>query len=262
MCYSQEAMNIHLQNLLSEVLKPIAENNGGVEAISSEDMLSSIDRLNRYIEDISNDPKCDPNTKRSIQETVLVGADAVALYPELKKDRTAEIVAEVFLRTDVDIDGVNWKELSVYVSMNSNAKQQKAWKVYQHIPKRKKAQRVTPGMNSMLGAGGSEKQWEYAPEPGKLGTKLLMAAATRIRVLPVFETHVYAFGGHEFKQSDGGPIGLRFTGVLARIRVSHWANKVINVLESNNIKVLLAKSYVDDFRFILQGITRGLRYIP
>ena len=32
--------------------------------------------------------------------------------------------------------------------------------------------------------------------------------------------------------------------------------------ESNNIKVLLAKSYIDDFRFILQGITRGLRYIP
>ena len=44
--------------------------------------------------------------------------------------------------------------------------------------------------------------------------------------------------------------------------MSHWANKVINVLESNNIKVLLAKSYIDDFRFILQGITRGLRYIP
>ena len=128
--------------------------------------------------------------------------------------------------------------------------------------KRKKAQGITPGMNSMLGAGGSEKQWEYAPEPGRLGTRLLMAAAIRIGVLAVFEMHVYAFGGHEFKQSDGGPIGLRFTGVLARIRVNHWANKVINILESNNIKVLLAKSYVVDFRFILQRITRGLRFIP
>ena len=128
--------------------------------------------------------------------------------------------------------------------------------------KRKKAQGITPGMNSMLGAGGSEKQWEYAPEPGRLGTRLLMAAAIRIGVLTVFETHVYAFGGHEFKQSDGGPIGLRFTGVLARIRVNHWANKVINILESNNIKVLLAKSYVVDFRFILHRITGGLRYIP
>ena len=50
--------------------------------------------------------------------------------------------------------------------------------------------------------------------------------------------------------------------MIARIRVNHWTNQVLSILESNNFNVWLAKSYIDDFRFIIPNIPRGLKYTP
>ena len=151
---------------------------------------------------------------------ILLGADAVSLYPKLRKDQSAKIVASEFLKSDLEVTGTDWKEISRYVKMNSTRRQQIDWNVTQYLPVRAKSSGVEPGMSSMSGTVPDhgrcteEQQWIYPDNPGKLGTKLLLAAALQIVINVLFETHTYQFGGHSFIQLDGGPIGLRVTTIL------------------------------------------------
>ena len=80
-------------------------------------------------------------------------------------------------------------------------------------------------MSNMLSPETDETMWIFAEEPGKTGIRQRMAVALMIGVKTMVETHVYSFRGHNFLQSDGGPIGLRFTGTIARIRMNHWQIK-------------------------------------
>ena len=156
-CSSGESMELHLQNLISEVLEPVANNNGGVKAMSSEDMLASIDRLNDHLIKVSNGPNCDPATKKSILNAVLVGA--VALFRSLKKDKTSEVVESEFLKAEVEYEGINWMELSVCVEINTTKSEQIKWNVKQYLPRRRKNNGIPPGMHSMLSAEDSSEQW-------------------------------------------------------------------------------------------------------
>ena len=63
-------------------------------------------------------------------------------------------------------------------------------------------------------------------------------------------------------QTDGGPIGLRVTNAVARVRMIRWAKDVLKILEGCSVKVHLCKSYVDDVRFLLEKIVRGYKYEP
>ena len=96
-CASNESMNIHLSNLMSEILDPLADNCEGIETVSTEDLLSEVDQINSYLIKASNDPNCDKKLRQDIKQMVLIGADAVSLFPNLKKDQTAEVIAQEFL---------------------------------------------------------------------------------------------------------------------------------------------------------------------
>ena len=65
-----------------------------------------------------------------------------------------------------------------------------------------------------------------------------------------------------YNKTDGGPIGLRLTNAIARVRMIHWPKRVMQILAKNNIKVWLCKSYVDDVRWLLTKKMRGCRYVP
>ena len=57
----------------------------------------------------------------------------------------------------------------------------------------------------------------------------------RIAVEAVFNTHVYQFGGHYYHQTDGGPIGLRATGALARVVMADWDQQLLTILMENGM---------------------------
>ena len=88
---SQASMNIHMNNLLSEIIEPIANITGGAEKISTEDMLSEVDKVNNLLLEASK--SANEKVKREISNLVLIGADATALFPGLMKENTSEIVA-------------------------------------------------------------------------------------------------------------------------------------------------------------------------
>ena len=80
----------------------------------------------------------------------------------------------------------------------------------------------------------NEEQCIYPQcEPVEAGENRLMACALRIGVILLFETNTYSFGDDIYLQEDGGPIGLKFTACVARIRKNHWARKVNKILKDS-----------------------------
>ena len=85
-CSSQKGLNFHLQNILSDVIEPLAEEvEGSIEVGSTEDLLHEVDRLNDWWKKNMMEDDQD--------EVMLLGCDAVSLFPNLRKEESA---AEVF----------------------------------------------------------------------------------------------------------------------------------------------------------------------
>ena len=83
-----------------------------------------------------NNKDADPKTKRQIMNLVLVGAVATALFPNLTKDKTAEVVALELIASGLTVEGLDWQEMGVYNALNNTQEQQKRWKVSQYIRRR------------------------------------------------------------------------------------------------------------------------------
>ena len=49
-----------------------------------------------------------------------------------------------------------------------------------------------------------------------------------------------------YRHVKGGGIGARITGVIARIIMDVWANKISSILEDNSILIYLLVKYVED----------------
>ena len=59
----------------------------------------------------------------------------------------------------------------------------------------------------------------------------------------------------------GGAIGLRLTGVVARIVMDSWERRFLNTLAKAEIKVYLMRKYVDDVNLATGLLERGWRWV-
>ena len=53
----------------------------------------------------------DAKTQKEIRDLLLVGTDAIALYPNLRREESANIVASEFLRSELKVK-TEWKEVA------------------------------------------------------------------------------------------------------------------------------------------------------
>ena len=65
----------------------------------------------------------------------------------------------------------------------------------------------------------ADTKWEFKPsqEPYLWETKYLLAASIQIAVEVTFSNYLYSFGGTNYRQSKGGPIGSRLTMAVSQI---------------------------------------------
>ena len=87
----------------------------------------------------------------------------------------------------------------------------------------------------------------------------ILATVVAIAVQVLFETHLYTFGGKNFKQRKGGPIGLRATCALARLIMCKWDTIWKGVLGELKIQCELYIRNMDDGRIVLHPIRPGWR---
>ena len=87
-----------------------------------------------------------------------------------------------------------------------------------------------------------------------------VANVLEIAICSMFSNHVYRYGGRIYKQTKGGPIGLRLTGVVARVVMDRWARKFTNHLRQAQIVLQLLVKYVDDVNLALRAIQPNLMW--
>ena len=93
-----------------------------------------------------------------------------------------------------------------------------------------------------------------------LEKRRIVAEVMRLSVELMFETHCYSFGGKIYRQTEGGPIGLRSTCAVARVVMSRWDQKLKQRMVDSNISSEADGRYVDDGRLILYPIRSGWRW--
>ena len=112
-CGSRSGIDYQVQIILSDILEPVAQSmKDKISAISSEDLLSKVEALNRDLQLIHD--QGDP--QGILKNLGLIGADAEALFPSMLRKPTEEEVFKTVLETDISFKGVNYVEAARYMA--------------------------------------------------------------------------------------------------------------------------------------------------
>ena len=131
-----------------------------------------------------------------------------------------------------------------------------------------RAQNVEKGRPVTITASESEEQKEkrFKPwnlpvrQPDERARRIMLREALRVALTVIMKNHVYTFDNEIRKQTKGGPIGLKLTGVLAQIFMIWWDKEFAARLDEMSIVVRMNKRYVDDINLAVQATPHGMRY--
>ena len=128
--------------------------------------------------------------------------------------------------------------------------------------------KTNKGRPPTITASGSEEQKEKRFKPGNLpvrqpderARRIMLREALTVALTVIMKNHVYTFDNEIRKQTKGGPIGLKLTGVLAQSFMIWWDKEFAARLDEMSVVVRMNKRYVDDINLAVQATPPGLRY--
>ena len=187
-------------------------------------MLISKQRLRLWKgEKLTYADEVDNNLVQDELELVVIGADAVGLYPSMTDVEVAIICYEAVMNSKVKFTNINNRKALQYIAMNLSKEEQRWSPLNRLLPRRTSKGGVRPGVTA---DPNNEENWRFSTaEPTELEARMIAATVVQIGVLTMFNTHVYSWDGKTFLQKAGGPIGLRSTCAVARIVMSSWDAK-------------------------------------
>ena len=174
-------------------------------------------------------------------ETVVGSADVVGLYPACKAFHSGKVGKEMVMKSKMQIEGVNFKEAARYCVMKYSKAEVLANGLTRIVPRRRYRKGTKPGLTGSGPKGkvsDDELVWVFPnTEPTELEKRKLIACCVEIGIRAVFTSHLYEFDGKVYLQKDGGPIGVRLAGTVARAVMAEWDATLNKILESHRITV-------------------------
>ena len=145
---------------------------------------------------------------------------------------------------EFNVDGISWKEMARYLAMSSEPWKQKLWGAREMIPDTRFTKGPSPGITGAGPLGKEvedEEKWIFKDfEPNNGNLRLLLAACLGVAVWTIFNLHTYRFGDKLWQQVSGGPISLRPTAVVAKIRMIRWMKDLKKILKDNDEEDILS----------------------
>lgn len=218
--------------------------------ISTEEMIAEMKKVNSV--QVDND-------------LVVGSADVKALYPSLDMDFTIEKVCDVFFESDIQGEGVDYEEVGLYLAINIEPEVLQRLNIADVCPSRKSKR----GPKPTITASGAEekkeklfKRWNPPEKQADEHTKrLMLREALHVALSVIMKNHVYTFNNEIEKQIKGGPIGLKLTGVLAKIFMIWWDREFARKLKDVGIVQKMNQRSVDDINVAAKATVPGLRYV-
>ena len=83
------------------------------------------------------------------QVMVIIGSDAVSLYPSLTKQEPADEVAEAVTASSLKWEGVNWKEATRFLVLGRDEAWCSSSKLWRVLPRRRHKHGCRPGLTGV-----------------------------------------------------------------------------------------------------------------
>ena len=196
---------------------------------------------------------------------IIVGTDVVNLYPSLDIGKVVGQVREAVQNSNIKWEETDYLEGARYVALNWSEEKCRSSGLWRILPKRRHKNGTRPGLKGVGpqgGVRGDQDQWVFPHVRLRPKEKrLLVAVVVEIATEAMFQHHYYHFGGKKYKQTGGGPIGLRGTCTIARLVMQIWDRKWEGLVGTAGLKLELYIRYMDDGRIMLHPIKRGWRWV-
>ena len=88
----------------------------------------------------------------------------------------------------------------------------------------------------------------------------MLTEAVRIVLLFIMLNHIYMYDDKIKLQTQGGPIGLQLTGILAQLFMIWWDKQIQTTMKQLGLELRMYKSYVDDINMVMKATKPGLRF--
>ena len=211
-CGASSSINRELSEWVSSVLDSVCKSEDTDEAISGKETCA-------YIDDLVEKMKILPE-----EESVFVGSlDAKALFPSLKIKESAKLVARRVQEAEVKFENVDYKWASMYCTLNMEFTDVVRQDLQAIVPRKRAKRGSDPTVRTV--SAQEETSWKWFTDPAKYtdgDKRRLLAKVMEILVETTLSQHFYKWGPHIRRQSEGGAIGLRATGSIARVVMDDW----------------------------------------
>jgi len=209
---------------------------------STTDLLEEIERVNQ--------------SGKVTRKVVIGSLDVEALYPSLNIDTCSEVVRKKLEESDLRFEGLDWKEIALYLKFHTTEEERVAQGIERYCPKK----RTNLGRPAEFTASGSSKHrkerfgpWIFQRRgPNARIVRRMFCLAVKCMIKVTMTAHDFYFDGEIYRQVSGGSIGLDLTGVIADIYMCHWDEVLLEKLEVNDIIVHLYKRYKDDVNLAME----------
>ena len=218
---------------------------------STEEMVAGIEKVNR---------------SNVIKELVAFSMDVEKLFPSLKAEEVAKVVAKEYLKSKLNIK-VDNAELSLYLAIVKDPSEIETLGLKEVINTRRGTRGAKPGITTseILKEDRSSKFNPPEREPTMEESKLMFSLALEEAIKAVMSNHLYSFNGEVKRQESGGPIGLKLSGSLAKVYMLYWSRCFIEAMGRamvgiTSFMLYLLKIYVDDTNLLCEVLPPGSRY--
>ena len=247
-CGATCSHNGQLSHMLSIIINAIADHyDTGTETDSTEDMIANINHFN----------STNTNTNMTI-----ISMDVKALYPSLDVKEVAKTVADIYIQSKLEIQGIEWEEACKYLALLLTPTEIDDLGLKEVVHQRKHKRGRPPGITTAEVGQRLHQPTEAKDsvlnkphrQPTKEEERKIMAKCLELMILACMQNHTYLFNNTIRLQTKGGAIGLKVTQALARLYMLWWDQKFLKIAKEAGAKISMYKRYVDDTNIIIQGI--------
>ena len=185
--------------------------------------------------------------------------DVESLYPSLRSDDCAQIVRETIMDSDLSVEELNWKEMSIILRKNLSNEEIAACDLCELIPKKEK--KPKKHMDIKDDEKCDDNLWTFPNDsPSNLDIKKLFAETMSVVVKLVMNNHVYKFADKLRVQENEGGIGVTLTGILSELKMLLWGIKFKDKLNYLKIKNDVYDRFVDDITLLPTVLPPGTTF--
>jgi hypothetical protein len=199
--------------------------------------------------------------------------DVEKLYPSLKAEKVAKVVAEEYRASELKIE-VDTMALGLYLAIMVGREVLVRMGLGEVTHRRKKGEE---GPGRKIGITTAEVTQETVKEENKLFVppersptqeedREMVALALEIAIKVAMGNHLYSFNGSVRLQLQGGPIGNRLSGALAKVYMLWWCRAFQKALSAamegiTYFFLYLLLFYVDDTNLAMEELEPGCRLV-